>query len=93
VQLLETAHAEGTAKGRAVAFAPEADFRTLTAAFQLQPYGTNPRWKLSNVEVTQAGVTLLGSGASQEDGRLLLDLAQGDSKVRYAGTVFPPAAK
>ncbi|MEO8097985.1 MAG: AsmA family protein [Acidobacteriota bacterium] len=88
VQLFETARAEGTVKGRTVAFAPEADFRTLTAAFQLQAPGATPRWKLSNVEVTQAGATLQGSGASQEDGRLLLELTQGERQVRYTGTLF-----
>ncbi|MEP6962565.1 MAG: hypothetical protein ABI995_10825, partial [Acidobacteriota bacterium] len=88
LQLFETARAEGTVKGRAVAFSPEADFRTVTAGFLLQAPGAAPRWRLTNVEVTQAGATLQGSGATQEDGRLLLELSQGERQVRYTGTLF-----
>ena len=81
-QLFETARAEGTAKGRNIAFAPEADFRTLSAAFQMHPLGTAPRWKLSNVETPQGQ----GSGTTQEDGQLVLTLGQS----HYTGALFAP---
>jgi hypothetical protein len=81
-QLLQTARAEGTAKGRNIAFAPDADFRTLSAAFVMQQLGTAPRWKLSNVE-TPLG---LGSGVTQEDGQLALTLGQ----AHYTAPLFPP---
>ena len=80
-QLLQTARAEGTAKGRAIAFASDADFRTFSAAFQMQPLGTAPRWKLSNVDVPQG----LGSGATQEDGQLVLTFGPS----RFAAPLFP----
>ncbi|MEO5924943.1 MAG: AsmA family protein [Bryobacteraceae bacterium] len=85
-QLLQTARADGTAKGRNISFAPDADFRTLNTAFQMQPIGTAPRWKLSNVEVTQGGTTVQGTGMTQEDGQLVLSLGQ----ARYSGALFPP---
>ncbi len=84
-QLFETARAEGTAKGCSIAFAPDADFRTLSAAFQMQPLGTAPRWKVANVETPQGQ----GSGVTQEDGQLVLTLGQS----RYTGLLFPPRAK
>ncbi len=86
-QLLQSARADGTAKGRNIAFAPDADFRTLSAAFQMQPIGTAPRWKLSNVEVMQGNATVQGTGSTQEDGQLILNLGSS----RYAGPLFPPA--
>jgi hypothetical protein len=80
-QLLQTARAEGLAKGRALTFAPDADFRTFNAAFQMQPLGTSPRWKLSNVETPQGQ----GLGATQEDGQLVLTLGG----LRYTAPLFP----
>jgi hypothetical protein len=84
-QLLQTAKAEGTAKGRNLAFTPEADFRTFNAAFQMQPLGTTPRWKLSNVEVTPGATGVQGSGSTQEDGQLVLTIGAS----RYAAPLFP----
>jgi hypothetical protein len=86
VQLLQTAKAEGTAKGRNLAFTSDADFRTFSANFQMQPIGASPRWKLSNVEVTQGLSTLLGTGSTQDDGQLILNLGAS----RYAALLFPP---
>jgi AsmA protein len=73
-------HAEGRLRGRGIAFSPEAEFRTVSACFELQ----GSRWKLSNVEAQQGGEGYLGSGASQPDGRMALDLARaGRASVHY----------
>jgi hypothetical protein len=80
-QILQSARAEGTAKGRAMAFAPDADFRTFSAAFQMQPQGSAPRWKLTNVDTPQGQ----GSGATQDDGQLVLTFGA----TRITGPLFP----
>jgi hypothetical protein len=84
IQLIESARAEGTLRGRAIAFSSEAGFRSVAACFEMQ----GARWKLSNVEVDQDGETLAGSGASQSDGHLILDLAGRARQVHYSGTLF-----
>src|SRR5262249_54493546 len=71
-RIIESAHAEGSVRGRAVSFAPEAEFRTAVACFQLQGL----QWKLADIEVVQGGDTYTGSGASQGDGKLVLDLTR-----------------
>jgi hypothetical protein len=48
-----------------------------------------PRLKLSCLEVSQGGETLSGSGATQTDGRLVLDLLNRGRQVRYT-TSMPP---
>ena len=77
-QLLKTAHAEGRLHGRSVAFAPDAEFRTASACFEMQ----GGRWKLSSVEVALGAEIYSGTGASQADGKLLLELARGNRQVR-----------
>ena len=84
VQLIESARAEGTLRGRSIAFNAEAGFRTAAACFELQ----GSRWKLSNIEVDQDGETLAGSGASQSDGHLLLDLASHARQFHYSASLF-----
>jgi hypothetical protein len=94
-QFLDSAHGEGTASGRAIVFAPGVVFRTLRTAFHLQPMGQAPRWRFTAIDITQPVGALQGAGASQEDGRVLLDLTQGERPVRYTGTLFsaPPPGK
>jgi hypothetical protein len=84
LQLIETAHAEGHLRARSIAFSADAEFPVASACFELQ--GTH--WKLGSVEVTQGGETYFGSGASQPDGRLVLDLVKGSRQVRFSGPLF-----
>jgi hypothetical protein len=82
------ARAAGSIRGRAIAFAPEAEFRTVLACFQIEPAGSGPRWRLYDVEATQADQTLAGTGVSQSGERLVLDLKQDSAEVRYTGTLI-----
>jgi AsmA protein len=91
--LFESARAEGTLRGRSILFAPEADFRSVTARFEMQGSGAASRWKLSNVEVNQSGESLAGSGASQADGRIVLELTNRGRPLRYTGTLFTLATQ
>ncbi len=84
-QLFQTTRAEGTAKGRGIGLAGEGDFRTFSGSFAMQPLGTAPRWKLTNVETPQGQ----GSGATQDDGQLVLQVGQ----ARIAGPLFPVRVK
>jgi hypothetical protein len=84
LDLLESAHAEGQLRGRSVAFAPDAEFRTATACFEMQ----GSRWKLSGVDVMVGTEAYSGTGSSQADGKLLLELTRGGRQVRYSGPLF-----
>ncbi len=84
LELLGSARAAGTIKGRSVAFAPEADFRTVTGKFEMKNFA----WKLSNVEITQGADSLTGGGASQSDGKLVLELSGRNRQYRYSGSLL-----
>jgi hypothetical protein len=81
LQLIETAHAEGHLRARSIAFSADAEFPIASACFELQ--GTH--WKLGSVEVTQGGETYFGTGVSQADGKLVLDLVKGSRQLRLYG--------
>jgi hypothetical protein len=82
--ILASAHAEGRVRGRSITFSPDAEFRTAAACFEVSEQGVGERWKLSSVEVTQGSDTYTGSGATQSDGRLVLDLLSRGRQVRYS---------
>jgi hypothetical protein len=78
--ILASAHAEGRLHGRSIAFSPDAEFRTAAACFEV----SGERWKLSSVEVMQGSDSYTGSGVTQSDGRLVLDLLSRGRLVRYS---------
>jgi AsmA protein len=92
-QLLDSARAEGRFRGRSISVAPDADFRTVTGSFETQGIGPQSRWRLSSVEVNQGGETYQGTGVSQPDGKLLLELAGRSRQLRYSATLFAPQAQ
>jgi hypothetical protein len=83
---------EGKLRGRGISFAPDAEFRSVAAAFEVQGAGAQSRWKLTNVEVNQGGELFTGSGSTQSDGKLLLDLASRGRPLRVSALLFGPPA-
>jgi hypothetical protein len=75
--------ADGTLLGRSIVFSPEAEFRRATGRFQMNMTATGPRWKLSGLKLTQGSDSLSGEGATQADGRIVLDLSNGGRQVTY----------
>ena len=88
LDLLSNAHAEGSLRGRGILFSPEAEFRSVTGRFEMKMAQGEPRWKLSDLDLTQGGETYSGEGTTQPDGRLVLELASRGRQVRYTGTMF-----
>lgn len=84
LDLVTSAHGEGRLHGRSIAFAPDADFRTVAGCFELL---TGPRWKMTGLEVSQGGETYTGTGATQADGRVVLDLTNRGRQIRYTSVI------
>jgi len=81
--LLASVKAEGTLRGRAVAFSPEAEFRRVSGRFAVSMTPAGPKWKLSSLELTQGTDSYSGDGATQADGKLVLDLLSGGRQFHY----------
>jgi len=92
LDLFDSARAEGALRGRGILFAPDTEFLAVTARFEMLGGGAASRWKLSNLEVSQSGESLAGTGASQADGKLVLELVSRGKPLRYTGTLFTMAA-
>ena len=75
--------ADGSLRGRSIVFSPDAEFRRATGRFQLNMTPAGPRWKLSGLKLTQGSDNYSGEGATQADGRLVLNLSSGNRQVTY----------
>lgn len=84
-QFLASLHGKGSMHGRSIAFAPDADFRTVDGDIEVQGGASGPRWKLSELEVLQGGDVYYGTGATEADGKLVLDLENHGRQVRLIG--------
>ncbi len=73
-QILAGARGEGSMKGRALSFAPDAELRSVSSQFEFTVGAAGLRWKLSNVEAAQGSEVYTGQGATQADGKLVVEL-------------------
>ena len=89
LDLLLNAHGEGTFSARAVQLGPDADLREIAGSYRLKSGLGAPRLQLWNLQALQGPDTLTGQGASQADGRLVLDLESGRRQVHLTGTLLP----
>jgi hypothetical protein len=91
-EIVGSARAEGCFRARSISFAPDAEFRTAKGCFEVSTSSAGMRWKFPGLEVLQGGDSLYGTGATQADGRLVLDLTNRNSRqVRYTSAIAPPS--
>ncbi len=87
--LLLNLRSKGTFEGRGIMLAPDAEVREVSGSYRLGGASGVGRLLLSNVQVLQGGETLIGQGASQPDGHIVLELASGRKQVRLTGMLLP----
>ena len=86
-QVLARLRAEGVFDARGLDVAPE--LKTVSGNFRLEWSARGPRLKFEELR-TQVGADLyFGHGASQNDGRVLVELWAGPKQLRVIGTLAP----
>jgi AsmA protein len=87
--LLLNLRSKGTFDGRGIMLASDSEVREVSGSYRLGGLSGVPRLLLSNVQVLQGADTLVGQGASQPDGHIVLELASGRKQVRLTGMLLP----
>jgi hypothetical protein len=87
--LLLNIRSKGKFDGRGIMLAPDAEVREVSGSYRVSASYGAPRLLLSNVQVLQGAETLVGQGASQPDGHIVLELASGRKQVRLTGMLLP----
>jgi hypothetical protein len=79
--VLNNAQGTGTFAAEDVTLAPDTDFKTINGSFELSPA---ERLKIAVAQAIQGPDSYSGQGATQSDGRILLELTSGKRQVRVA---------
>jgi hypothetical protein len=84
--------ASGHFSGTDISVSPENMFSTLSGNYSLSFESGWPRVQLSKVQAEQADEVWEGTGASEKNGSLVLDLASGIRQMRVLSTLDPSPA-
>lgn len=88
--LLRNARCDGLFSGSAINLASDTEVDEMSGEFHVEPGTLISRLLLSKLQVTQGPNVLHGQGASQADGRIVLDLTTSTRKqVRLTGMLLP----
>ena len=83
--ILANALANGTFAGHTISLGPDGDFREITGNYKV----AGGKLQLSGIEAQQGVDTLTGQAATQDDGRLLFELASAKRQLRLSATLIP----
>jgi len=83
-ELLANLTSEGTFTGSALDFGTIAPWRSVSGSYNL---AWSPRLRLTGVNLKMEDETFTGRGATQEDGRLIIQLSSGSKEMRMSGTL------
>jgi hypothetical protein len=86
-ELLGNLHSSGTFVAQGLEMDALPDLETVSGAYDLAWAQPAPQLRFSDLEVISGEETYIGKGGTQPDGRLLIQLASGDKKVRMSGTL------
>ncbi len=79
--VVANAHASGTFSATDVTLPPEGEFRSISGAFE---FTAGRKLKLTGVQAAQPTETYTGAGATQPDGRTVLELTGAKRSVKVA---------
>jgi hypothetical protein len=82
-QLLSRLVSEGTFTGMALDFGSPSPWRSVSGTYSL---AYSPRLRLTNLTLKLEDEAYTGRGATQDDGRLVIQLTSGTREIRIAGT-------
>jgi hypothetical protein len=86
-ELLENLRAEGTFTGRAMELASLPPFKTVAGSFKFAMSRKVPKVQLTDLQLTTGSEIFTGRGATQDDGRLVVQLTSGSREMRVSGSL------
>ncbi|MEO8593372.1 MAG: hypothetical protein ABI759_08620 [Candidatus Solibacter sp.] len=86
-QLLTNATADGTFTGSAIEFGTLPPLRGMSGNYSFSWWQAGPRLRLTGLTLRTEEETYTGSGATRDDGRLMIQLSNGAHEMRMSGTL------
>ncbi|HUP04927.1 MAG TPA: hypothetical protein VMU19_13115, partial [Bryobacteraceae bacterium] len=86
-QLLTNLTSHGTFTATGMDLGGDVPFHAMAGSFNLEWWQTSPRLRLTDLSLRADGETYTGRGATQDDGRLSILMANGSKELRMSGTL------
>ncbi|MGH9720657.1 MAG: AsmA family protein [Bryobacteraceae bacterium] len=86
-ELIARLRSEGSFSGRDVELGALAGVKTVSGCYRFEASPRAPNLRFTELQIAVGDELFLGRGASQSDGRLLLQLANGSRQMRISGTL------
>ncbi len=95
VSLVDSALAQGTFAAEGIQLSPDTIFDQMTGNFHLTFAGGRPRVRLENLQATQGAEVFAGQADTQDDGKILFELASSRRQIHplAAGLHFAPTTE
>jgi AsmA protein len=87
--LFSNLHGSGSFEGENLSLSPDAEFSTLAGSYDLNLDAGWPRLTFTDVRAEQEDETWQGTGHTEKDGTVLLDLASGARQLHVTGSLKP----
>jgi len=87
--LFSNLHATGSFDGENLSLSPDAEFSSLAGSYDLNLDGGWPRLVFTDIRAEQDDETWQGTGHTEKDGTVLLDLASGARQMHVTSTLSP----
>jgi hypothetical protein len=87
LDLLARLHASGTFTARGAEMDALPDLESVTGAYDLVWAKARPTWRFVGLQLVSGDETYTGQGATQPDGRLLIQLTSGSKEMHMRGTL------
>jgi hypothetical protein len=88
-ELLRNLRLSGNFKARTITLAADTEARDASGAYSFAMQGRVPTFRFSDVLLTLGDASFKGQGATGTDGRVHLDLSDGQKQMRLSATVSP----
>jgi hypothetical protein len=85
--LMENLRAEGTFNGHAIEMPSLPPLKTMSGSYKLAWSRNQPWLQLSELQLATGAEVFTGRGATQDDGRLLVQLSSGTREMRFSGSL------
>jgi hypothetical protein len=86
-ELLDNLKAEGTFNGRALEMASLPTLKSVSGSYKFAWSRKAPRLLLTDLQLSTGSEVFTGRGATQDDGRLLVQLSNGSREMRVSGSL------
>ena len=86
-ELMENLRAEGTFAGRTMELASLPAFKSVSGSYKFAGSRKAPKVQLTDLQLATDNEVFTGRGATQDDGRLVVQLTSGSREMRVSGTL------